>query len=146
MRRALPVAASLFMLSMALPAGAREELPAETRHYPFSGVVTACDTPGVLSTIQSRFASTERRYWSSNAEIIGFEKIRQSGLRADGLDLIPRRTCEAVAVMADQKRLRLRYSIIEQYGIAGHFEGLSYCLAGYDRNLTAGGDCSRFTR
>jgi hypothetical protein len=146
MRRALSSAACLFMLLMALPAGAREELPAETRHYPFSGVVSTCDTPGVLSTIQWRFASTERRYWSSDAEIIGFEKIRQSGLRADGLDLIPRRTCEAVAVMADQRRLRLRYSIIEKYGFSGHFEGVSYCLAGYDHNLTAGGDCSRFIR
>lgn len=146
MRRTLPAAASLFMLSMALPVGAREELPAETRYAPFSGVISTCDTPGVLSTIQWRFASTERRYWSSNAEIIGFENIRQSGLRAGGLDLVPRRTCEAVAVMADQKRLRLRYSIIEKYGFSGHFEGVSYCLSGYDRNLTAAGDCSRFTR
>ncbi|MGL5446075.1 MAG: hypothetical protein ACRDBL_02060 [Rhabdaerophilum sp.] len=145
MRRALP-AASLILFSLALPAAAREELPAETRYAPFSGVVSTCETPGVLSTIQSRFASTERRYWSSQAEIIGFEKVRQSGLRTSGLDLIPRRNCEAVAVMAGGKKLRLRYSIIEKYGFSGHFEGVSYCLAGFDRNLTAAGDCSRFSR
>jgi hypothetical protein len=146
MRRVLLAVTSLVPILIALPAGAREELPAETRYAPFSGVVSACDTPGVLSHIQSRFASTERRYWSSSAEIIGFEKIRQSGLRSSGLDLIPRRTCEAVAVMADRTKLRLRYAISEKYGFSGHFEGVSFCLAGYDRNLTAGGDCSRFPR
>lgn len=146
MRRELPAFACLFAIAAASPAGAREELPAETRYAPFYGVVSDCHSPGVLSRIQSRFASTERRYWSSQAEIIGFEKIRQSGLRADGLDLIPRRTCEAVAVMADRKKLRLRYSIIEAYGFSGFTEGVSFCLAGYDRNLVAAGDCSRFTR
>lgn len=146
MRRSLPALACLFALSMASPSGAREELPAETRYGPFHGVSSECHSPDVLSRIQSRFASTERRYWSSQAEIVGFEKIRQSGLRADGLDLIPRRTCEAVAVMSDRKKLRLRYAIIEGYGFPGFGEGVSFCLAGYDRNLTAAGDCSRFTR
>jgi hypothetical protein len=146
MRRDVLALACLFAIVAASPAGAREELPAETRYGPFHGAVSDCHSPDVLSRIQSRFASTERRYWSSSAEIIGFEKIRQSGLRADGLDLIPRRTCEAVAVMADRKRLRLRYAIIERYGFAGFGEGVSFCLAGYDRNLTSAGDCSRFTR
>lgn len=146
MRRKTSALACLFAIAIASPLGAREELPAETRYGPFYGVVSDCHSPDVLSRIQSRFASTERRYWSSNAEIIGFEKIRQSGLRSDGLDLVPRRTCEAVAVMADRKRLRLRYAIIENYGFPGFGEGVSFCLAGYDRNLTAAGDCSRFTR
>lgn len=146
MRRYFPAFACLLALSLASPSGAREELPAETRYGPFHGVSSECHSPDVLSRIQSRFASTERRYWSSQAEIVGFESIRQSGLRADGLDLIPRRTCEAVAVMADRKKLRLRYSIIEGYGFSGLGEGVSYCLAGYDRNLTGAGDCSRFTR
>lgn len=145
MRRA-PAIASLAFLTFAIPAGAREELPAETRYAPFSGAVSECASPDVLNRIQSRFASTERRYWSSNAEIVGFEKIRQAGLRNQGLDLIPRRTCEAVAIMSDRTRVRLRYAIIEAYGFAGYGQGVSYCLAGYDRNLIAGGDCSRFMR
>jgi hypothetical protein len=146
MRRKLPAFACLFALAAASPVGAREELPAETRYAPFYGTVSDCHSPDVLNRIQSRFASTERRYWSSQAEIIGFEKIRQAGLRPDGLDLIPRRICEAVAVMADRKKLRLRYSIIEAYGFSGLGEGVSFCLAGYDRNLMGAGDCSRFTR
>lgn len=141
MRRAALIATSL--LALLLPATAREEIPAETRYAPFYGVVDACESPGVLSTIQSRFASTERRYWNSTAEIIAFERIHQTGLRQHGLDLIPRRTCEAVAVMGDRKRVKLRYAIIEAYGFAGYGNGVTFCLAGYDRNLANGGDCSR---
>lgn len=144
MRRALIL--SLAILAGALPAGAREEIPAETRIIPFSADVSRCDSPGVLGHIQSRFASTERRYWSSNAEILGFEQIRQAAFRPHGLDLVPRRYCEAVAVMGNQRKLRLRYAIIEGYGFSGLWEGVSYCLSGYDRNLTAAGDCSRFDR
>ncbi|MCA3594707.1 MAG: hypothetical protein ING72_11595 [Methylobacterium sp.] len=143
MRRASLIAASLFAIALSVPAQAREEIPAESRFAPFSGVVDTCESSSVLASIQSRFASTERRFWNSNAEIIGFERIQQTGLRQHGIDLIPRRTCEAVAVMGDRKRLKLHYAIIEAYGFAGYGNQVTFCLAGYDRNLTNGGDCSR---
>ena len=143
MRRAPFTAASLIALTMSLPTKAREEIPAESRFAPFSGVVDTCESPGVLASIQSRFASTERRFWNSNAEIIGFERIQQTGLRQHGIDLIPRRTCEAVAVMGDMQRLKLHYAIIEANGFAGYGNQVTFCLAGYDRNLKNGGDCSR---
>jgi hypothetical protein len=140
MRRALPIVACLFLT---VPAGAREEIPAETRYAPFAGIVTECESPGILSTIQSRFARTERRDWNSNAEIVAIERVRQHGLRSHGLDLMPRRYCEAVAVMGDRRRLRLRYTITEGAGLAGYGTGVTFCVAGYDRNLTGGAECSR---
>jgi hypothetical protein len=128
-------------------AAAREEIPSETRYLPFSGQVSACDAPGILATIQSRFAQTERRDWNSDAEIVTFEWIRQAGLRPSGLDLIPRRYCEAVAVLSNKRRHIVRYAITEGYAIAGHGEGVHFCVAGYDRNLTSGGgQCRRFDR
>lgn len=143
MRRAPVFAACLLVSAALLPAEAREELPAESRFAPFRGIVDPCDAPGVLANIQWRFAATERRYWNSAAEIVGFEHIRQTGLRRRGLDLIPKRYCQATAVMGDRKRLRVTYAIIEAYGLAGYGNQVTFCLAGHDRNLAHGGDCSR---
>lgn len=142
--RLLPVLFGL--LVAALPATAREEIPAETRIIPWSAQVSSCDSPGVLSKLQHRFNATERKYWNSSAEIIGFEKVRQAAFRPHGLDLIPRRYCQAQAVMADRRRLTMRYAIIEETGIIGMSEGLQFCLAGYDRNHTAMPGCYRLDR
>ncbi len=148
--RLAPLALGLALLalpaSLALPATAREQIPAETRIIPWSGQLSACDDPGILSKLQSRFNYTERKFWSSQAEIIGFEKIRQAAYRPHGLDLIPRRYCQAVAVMGDRRRLTMRYAIIEEAGIIGMGEGLQYCLTGYDRNHTAMAGCYRVDR
>ncbi|MCZ8377184.1 MAG: hypothetical protein O9342_17570 [Beijerinckiaceae bacterium] len=142
--RLLPVLFGL--LVAALPATAREEIPAETRIIPWSAQISSCDSPGVLSKLQHRFNATERRFWNSNAEIIGFEKVRQAAFRPHGLDLIPRRYCQAQAVMADRRRLTMRYAIIEETGIIGMTEGVQFCLSGYDRNHTAMPGCYRLDR
>ena len=143
MRRVSLALASLVALAVLAPANAREEIPAEGRYAPFSGIVDTCASPGILSNIQWRFSATERRDWNSTADIVGFERVKETGMRQHGIDLIPRRTCEAVAVMGDKRRLKLRYAIIEAYGLAGYGNNVTFCLAGYDRNLTNGGDCSR---
>ena len=128
----------------ASPLTAREEIPAETRLYRYSADIAACES--ALSAIQSRFRATERRYWNSDAEIVSFELVRQAAFRPHGLDLIPRRYCQAVAVMADKRRLKLRYAIIEDGGFAGIWDGVQYCLDGYDRNHTAMAGCARLDR
>jgi hypothetical protein len=139
--------ASALSLAAFTSAVSREELPAETRYAPFWGQLSACDSPGILATIQSRFARTERRDWNSDAQIVTFERVRQAGLRPNGLDLIPRRYCEAVAVLSNKRRHIVRYAITEGYAIAGLTEGVHFCVAGYDRNLTSGGgQCGRFDR
>lgn len=131
---------------LALPGQAREQIPAETRIIPWKADLSACDDPGVLSKLQNRFNATERRYWNSNAEIVGFEKVRQAAYRPHGLDLIPRRYCQAQAIMQDNRRLTMRYAIIEDAGMIGWSEGLQFCLTGYDRNHTAMPGCYRVDR
>lgn len=129
-----------------LSATAREEIPAETREIPYSAQLSACNSPAILSEIQSRFARTEREYWHSNAEITGFERIRQAAFRPHGLDLIPRRYCQATARMSNSRPLKVRYAIIEDGGTFGYGEGVQFCLDGYDRNLTAMPGCYRLDR
>lgn len=140
----LGLAAACFLA--ASTAGAREQIPAETREEAYSGHLSACDSPGVLSRIQSRFSTVERRFWHGEVEIVSIGQVRQAAMRPHGLDLIPRRYCQAVAVMSNQRKLKLRYAIIEDAGIVGMSEGIQYCLEGYDRNRTAGPGCNRLDR
>ncbi|KAF0231447.1 MAG: hypothetical protein FD175_748 [Beijerinckiaceae bacterium] len=131
---------------LAAPLNAREQIPAENREYGYSAELSACDSPGVLARIQSRFSAVERRFWNSDAEIVTIEQVRQAAFRPHGLDLIPRRYCQAVAVMSTNRKLKLRYAIIEGAGIVGMGEGIQYCLDGYDRNHTAMPGCNRLDR
>lgn len=145
--RTLMMALATTATLAAAPAGlAREEIPAETRELPYSANLPVCDSPGVLSEIQSRFSRTERRYWHSNAEILQIDGVRQAAFRPHGLDLIPRRYCQAVATMSDHRRLTLRYAIVEDTGLFGYGAGVQYCLDGYDRNNTAPPSCYRLDR
>lgn len=143
---AIATLASLATPSLVTPSLAREQIPAETRDYRYTAELSACDAPGVLSRIQSRFSVTERRFWQSEAEIVAIGQVRQAAFRPHGLDLIPRRYCQAVATMSNNRKLKLRYAIIEDAGIIGMSEGVQYCLEGYDRNLTAVPGCNRLDR
>ncbi len=142
---ALALAAGL-LASLAVPTLAREQIPAETREFGYSAQLAACDAPGVLARIQSRFAATERRFWNSDAEIAAIHHIQQAAFRPHGLDLIPRRYCKAVATMLNNRKLNLRCAIIEDAGIIGMSDGIQFCLEGYDRNHTAMAGCNRLDR
>jgi hypothetical protein len=124
----------------------REEIPAETREMPYSAMLATCGEPAVLDHIRTRFARTERRYWHSDAEIVGIDRIRQAAFRPHGLDLIPRRYCDAVATLSNNRRLKLRYAIVEDAGLFGYGDGVQFCLEGYDRNHTAMPGCYRLDR
>ncbi|CAN1540187.1 hypothetical protein MCEMSEM23_01730 [Rhabdaerophilaceae bacterium] len=137
----------LLVTMTAFSAPAREEIPAELRAGGYGGPLMPCNSEGILSSIQSRFARTESRYWGSTIEIVSIEKVRQTALRPHGLDLIPRRYCEAVAVLSNKTRRALRYAIIEDYAFSSLWDGIHFCVAGFDRQLTSGGgDCARFNR
>ena len=144
--RRFAAAIAVLTLLIAAPAGAREEIPAELRHHGFSADISSCESGAVLARIQSRFSANERQYWNSTAEILTVEKVQQVAFRPHGLDLIPRRYCKAVAVMADRSRRNLHYAIIEKAGIVSFSEGIQYCLDGYDRNHTAMAGCRRIDR
>ena len=136
------VAGTLLAAGSASADGLR--LPAENWTIPYSGsasAIPACDSPNVLSTIQSRFVERESTYWSSNLTIVGFEKLRPVGLRNWGLDIIPRLVSTGDATTSDGKPRRVDYVIAESTGIIGWGWGVEWCLSGLDRQLGFAPDC-----
>lgn len=103
----------------------------------FDGVVPACDTPAALSRIQSRFATTEGRFWNSALKIETFDHVRQIAFRPWGEEYQPRRYCSARAFVSDGTRPPVKhtvyYSIIEDGGFIGFSWGVEWCVVGLDR-------------
>jgi hypothetical protein len=100
----------------------------------FDSQVPACNEPAALSTIQTRFATKEGRFWNSGLQIVEFDRIREVAFRpwADGT--IPRRYCTARAHVSDGRWRPVRYSIVEDGGIIGATWGVEWCVVGVDRN------------
>ena len=120
-------------LALAGPTMARPLTPAEQRNAPYSGQVPPCWAAGALSDIQTRFSAREDEYWHSGLSIAGFEDVHEIGFRSNGLDYIPRRYCQAHAVMSDQKVRTVDYSIVEAGGSIGFTDGVEWCVVGLDR-------------
>ncbi len=89
------LAGFIFLGSLASPLLARPLVPAERRYFPFTGMLPACSDPKVLERVSSQFAGVEDEYWKSDLKILSYDLIREIGYRSDGLDLIPRRYCQA---------------------------------------------------
>lgn len=134
------------------PAGARSLVPAEERYQPFAGAVPACDDPAVLSSLQSRFAGKEANYWSEDIHIVGFDDVRQTGLRNWGMDHIPRRYCAAIAITDETApkaglvgrvppKRKVIYNIIENGGFAGYGWGVEFCVQHHDHNAAYAPAC-----
>lgn len=129
--RAFCVLAALLPLAGA--AQARPLVPAEERDQPYSGNVRACTDPTAVGYIQGQFASREAEYWHSGLTIVGFDDIREIGMRSNGLDYIPRRYCQARAIMSDNKVRPVTYSIVEAGGGIGFGDNVIWCVTGLDR-------------
>lgn len=122
-------------------AGAREQVPAEERWWPYSAKLPGCDDPGVISKIQSRFAGKESGYWQSGVTITAVDRVQTTDFRANGLDLIPRRYCSARAHLSTGKTSPMVYSVIEDAGIIGFRYGVHFCVTAYDRNWANAPEC-----
>jgi hypothetical protein len=116
--------------------------PAEERFWPYSAQLPACDDAAVLSRITERFAQKETEFWNSQAQINGYDRIRQIGFRANGLGYIPRRYCVARAELSDMRKHEVIYAIGENLGIIGWGFGVEWCVIGFDRNLAFAPDCT----
>lgn len=123
------------------PASARDQVPAEQRIQPFTGVLPSCSDGAVLSHIQRWFASRETSYWQSTLTIDGFDKIGIVAERPWGVNYVPRRFCTARAHMSDGHVRRVDYFIKEDLGIIGMSWGVNWCVHGLDRNYAYAPDC-----
>jgi hypothetical protein len=125
-----------------LVAKARPIVPAERRYDSYDGTLPACGDPQVFERIQSRFSEREGEFWQSGLRIVSFGEPRETGMRSNGLDYIPRRYCMATAYFSDQSTREVTYSIVEDDGIIGLGFGVDWCVSGLDRNYAAAPDCS----
>lgn len=137
---------ALAATALASAASAQSRMPAEDWTKPFSAspsAVPACESPDVLSTIQSRFAQTELQFWSSSLTIVAIDNVRPVAFRPWGLDFIPRQFCSGVATTSDGKRRQVQYSVIEDGGIIGWSWGVEWCVVGLDRQLAYAPGCKQ---
>jgi hypothetical protein len=98
----------------------------------YTGVLPACEAG--LGKITARFAEKESRFWNSNLQILGFERVREIAYNPWALDTIPRRFCRAVAAVSDGRKHAVYYSIGEDTGMIGMTWGVDWCVVGFDRN------------
>jgi hypothetical protein len=128
------LAAFAWVLAGAVPASAANwlEMGVYLSGPRYDSVLPGCDA--ALDTIASRFATKESRFWNSELQILGFERVRQIAFRpwADGT--IPRRFCTATALASDGRKHQVTYSIGEDAGFSGATWGVEWCVAGLDRN------------
>lgn len=127
------VAFCVAALGITVGAEARPLTPAEQRDQPYAGIVRACEDPMATSYIQGAFAAREGEYWHSGLAIVGFEDVHEIGFRSNGLDYIPRRYCQARAIMSDQKVRSVSYAIVEGGGSIGFTDNVVWCVNGLDR-------------
>lgn len=120
---------------------ARQVIPAEQRDPSWSADIPACDSPAVLESVQSAFASREDNYWRLGLRISSVDRIRTIGWRPWGADYIPRRYCAARVVTSDGRLRTLSYNVIERAGIIGWSWGVEWCVSGLDREFYYAPDC-----
>ena len=98
----------------------------------YDGVLPACDA--ALDRIADRFAEKESRFWNSNLQILGFERVRQIAYSPWARGTIPRRFCRATALVSDGRKHAVYYWIGEDTGFIGANWGVEWCVVGLDRN------------
>jgi hypothetical protein len=141
MRTAVMAAGLVAAIAASCAVEARPLTPGEQRYWGYSGEVPLCADPSALDNIRTRFARREADYWKSGLEIMGYERVRETGQRSTGLDYIPRRYCEARAIFNDGKARQVTYWIGEGIGFAGHDWGIEWCVVGLDRHYAQAPAC-----
>lgn len=105
----------------------------------YDGDVPSCEA--ALGTISDRFSTKESRFWNSNAQILGYERVRQVAFRPWARGTMPRRFCRAVAEVSDGRKHVVNYYITEDGGEIGATWGVTWCVVGYDRNMAYSPSC-----
>ncbi len=98
----------------------------------YTGDLPPCEA--ALGTISSRFEEKEARFWNSNLQILGYERVRQIAFSPWAKGTIPRRFCTATAMVSDGRKHRVDFWIGEDTGFIGASWGVTWCVVGLDRN------------
>jgi hypothetical protein len=105
----------------------------------YDGVLPACDA--ALDRIADGFAEKESRFWNSNLQIVGFERVRQIAYSPWARGTIPRRFCRATALVSDGRKHAVYYWIGEDTGFIGANWGVEWCVVGLDRDWAYNPGC-----
>jgi hypothetical protein len=105
----------------------------------YDGVLPPCEAG--LDTISAQFAQKESRFWNSNLQILGYERVHQTAYRPWASNTIPRRFCNATALVSDGRKHRVSYWIGEDTGMIGASWGVTWCVNGLDRNWAYNPGC-----
>jgi hypothetical protein len=102
-----------------------------------------CDTPSVLSRIQSKFRHQAREVLHSPGLAIGsFQKVHEHRLRERSeFWPIARRYCGATATMTDGRERYVWYLIEKPAGFVGFGNNVEFCVTGLDRWNVYNGHC-----
>lgn len=103
--------------------------------------VPLCQEHGPLKRIQSQFEEKEHKFWASRIEIVGFEEIHEIAWQPWESGTIPRRYCEASALVSDGTYHKIIYSIAEDTGITGFGWGVEWCVKDFDRDWSYNPRC-----
>ncbi len=96
------------------------------------GVLPPCEA--ALGKIAARFSEKESRFWNSSLQLLDFERVREIAYSPWALGTVPRRFCQATALVSDGRKHPVYYSIVEDGGTIGATWGVEWCVAGLDRN------------
>jgi hypothetical protein len=130
------IAFGVLLSLMSFGEGAKAANPLELNFYlsgpRYDGLVPVCEA--ALPSITYRFREKESTFWNSALEITGYYDVHETAYRPWQSDNIPRRYCSASVMINDGKPRTLRYSIIEDGGLASFGSGVEFCVVGLDRN------------
>jgi hypothetical protein len=98
---------------------------------------------GPLKSIASRFSTKEAKFWNSDLEIVGFEKIQEVSWQPWAPGTIPRRFCSASVLVSNGLWRSMYYSIAADGGMLGVGYGVEFCVVGLDREWFYQPTCPR---
>ena len=94
---------------------------------------SACDAPGILSTIASRFHHQSLEVHDNDLVIESYTKVHQHRLEEQRkLRPIARRYCMATAHISNGHHYAVRYFIEGGMGLASIGDNVEFCVSGFD--------------
>jgi hypothetical protein len=103
--------------------------------------IPTCEYHPALDRIITNFRTKEFRFWNSELRIVGFENIEEISTMPWAAQSIPRRFCRGMAVINDNSKHPIFYSIAEDTGMIGMDWGVNFCVQGLDRSDAYGAGC-----
>lgn len=140
------LAAPALLLALAGCGMPMQNIEAENRAVHWSGNVAACDDAGVLSSISGRFAAAEAGLAGQGRQIELIDSIRETGFRKNGRAYIPRRDCVASALLDNQTRHPVYYTVVANMGTYSLADRVEFCVEGHDPYHLGPAACTRMSR